>query len=99
MAQVKIHSFNELVEFCKVGVQKEFESWGAKSQDRLRNGRLEPLSSEQVVDYVEGWAVRGLPQNVEYFIKLFPEVDKAWEKAEGYPSKVVPTIADDSFIV
>ena len=101
--KVEIISFNELVEFCKVGVRKEFEPWGGKSEDRLRNGRLEPLSSEQVVEYITvngmTWAVRGLPQNVEYFIKLFPEVDKAWEYSSGYPSKVVPTIADDSFIV
>ena len=85
--------------FCKVGVQKEYESWGAKSQDLLRNGKLIALDKSQVVDYVDGWAVRGKPQNVEYFIKLFPEVDKAWKKAEGYPSKVIGTIADDSFIV
>jgi hypothetical protein len=97
--KVEIISFNQLVDFCKVGVQKEFESWGGKSEDRLRNGCLEPLDSDQVVEYVDGWAVRGKPQNVEYFIKLFPEVDKAWSKAKGFVSEVVPTIADDSFIV
>jgi hypothetical protein len=97
--KVEIISFNCLVDFCKVGVQKEFNSNGCKTEDRLRNGRLEPLSSEQVVEYVDGWAVRGKPQNVEYFIKLFPEVDKAWSKARGFVSEVVPTIADDSFIV
>ena len=97
--KVEIISFNQLVDFCKVGVQKESESWGGKSEDRLRNGCLEPLSPEQVVEYVGGWAVRGKPKNVEYFIKLFPEVDKAWSKARGFVSEVVPTIADDSFIV
>lgn len=97
--QVKICSFNQLVAFCKVGVQKEFDSNGCKSEDRLRNGRLEALDDSQMVDYVNGWAVRGKPQNVEYFIELLPEVDKAWEKANGYPEKVIPTIADDSFIV
>ena len=98
--QVKIHSFNELVKFCKVGVQKEFDSNGCKSEDRLRNGRLEADDSQtQIVDYVEGWAVCGKPENVKYFIELFPKVDKAWRKADGYPEKVIPTIADDSFIV
>lgn len=98
-----VRSIAELKQVCRVATRRYYYYLpgenGGRSEDLLRYGRLEPGAGEIVkISSYSGTAVMGKPGNVEYYLALEPDVEKAWQKANGFPERVVPTLVDTSKI-